>query len=146
MSDRAAPVPHDAPASPKNERVFAISAEPDRIWRLLLDEVRLGVESGRAEIVRQEAPRALRLDVRMGPGLGVRYEYRLTPQPRRAGDGGRRQTEVAVTVAPYGLRHALANVVTLGRALTPHMLAVTQGLANLKAAAEGQAGPPRAAL
>lgn len=142
MRDHAAPAPDDAPASPKNERVFAIGADPDRIWRLLLDEAQLGVESGRAEIVRQEAPRTLLLDVRMGPGLGVRYEYRLTPQPRRAGQGDLRQTEVAVTVTPYGLRHALANVVTLGRALTPHMLGVTQGLANLKAAAEGPAVPP----
>ena len=43
-------------------------------------------------------------------------------------------------VTPYGLRHALANVLTFGRALTPHMLGVTQGLANLKAAAEGRDG------
>ncbi len=136
MSDSA------APASPKNERVFAIRADPDRIWRLLLDEAQLGVESGRAEIVRREARRSLLLDVRMGPGLAVRYEYRLTPMPRRAAHGDRGETEVAVRVSPYGLRHALANVVTLGRALTPHMLAVTQGLANLKAAAEGRAGRP----
>ena len=97
------------------------------------------MESGRAEIIRQEAPRALLLDVRIGPGLGVRYEYSLTRLPRRAAQGDRGETEVAVRVTPYGLRHALANVLTFGRALTPHMLGVTQGLANLKAAAEGRA-------
>ncbi|MXY79647.1 MAG: hypothetical protein F4Y94_08185 [Chloroflexi bacterium] len=141
MSGSNVRVPDDAPASPKNERAFAISADPDRIWRLLLDEVRLGVESGRAEIIRQEAPRALLLDVRLGPGLSVRYEYSLTSLPRRAAQGDRGETEVAVRVTPYGLRHALANVLTFGRALTPHMLGVTQGLANLKAAAEGHDGP-----
>lgn len=118
----------------KNERAFAIEVEQDEIWRLLLEEVRLGVESGRAQIVHQEAPRALLLDIRLGWGLAVRYDYRLSPLPRHAGDLP--QTEAAVTVVPYGIRHALANIITFGRAITPYMLAVTQGLSNLKAAAE----------
>ena len=137
MRDAAGQHADDLPPQRKHERVFAIAAPPHRIWRLLLDEVRQGVESGRAAIVRQEASRALVLDVRLGRGLGVRYDYLLTPLPRRAGETDGPQTAVAVHVAPYGVRHALANVVTLGRAMTPHMLAVTQGLANLKAAAEG---------
>lgn len=115
----------------KNERAFAIHAPPDVIWRTLLDEVRGGVESGRAEIVRQEAPRVLLLDVRLGWGLTVRYHYALKQQTE--------QTEVAVTVTPYGIRHSLANIVSFGRGVTPYMLAVTQGLANLKQAAEREA-------
>ena len=140
MRDAAGDYADDLPPQRKHERVFAIAAPPNRIWRLLLDEVRQGVESGRAAIVRQEAPRALVLDVHLGRGLSVRYDYLLTPLPRRTGETDQPQTAVAVRVAPYGVRHALANVVTLGRAMTPHMLAATQGLANLKAAAEGDPG------
>ncbi|MEE9277126.1 MAG: hypothetical protein V3V06_01815 [Dehalococcoidia bacterium] len=116
----------------KNERAFAINAPPDVIWRTLLDEVRAGVESGRAQVVHEEAPRGLVLDVRMGWGLGVRYDYRLSVQAAH--------TEVAVTVAPHGLRYALANIISFGRGSSPYMLAVTQGLANLKEVAEAQVG------
>ena len=117
----------------KNERAFAIQAPPEVIWRILLEEVREGVESGRAAIVRQEAPRALVLDVRLGWGLRVRYDYALTRAMQH--------TEVAAVVAPYGMRHSLANIVSLGRGGTPYMLAITQGLANLKEAAEREARP-----
>ena len=135
MTDRRdAEPPLEQPPGNKNERAFAILAPPDRIWRALLQEVHAGVDSGRAQIVRQEAPRALLLNVRIGWGLAVRYDYRLTPTPQHTSDAP--ETEVAVTVDPYGLRHALANIITFGRAMTPHMLAVTQGLANLKQAVE----------
>ena len=89
------------------------------------------MESGRAEIVRQEAPRTLILDVRLGWGLRVRYDYLLTKASEH--------TEVAVTVAPYGIRHSLANIVSLGRGAAPYMLAITHGLVNLKEAAEYEA-------
>lgn len=131
----------EAPASPRNERAFAILAPPDRIWRTLLEEVQLGVESGRVEIVRQVAPRTILLDVRIGWGLAVRYDYRLSHGPEHAPESP--VTEVAVAVTPYGFRHAMANIITFGRALTPHMLAVTQGLANLKQAVEADSPPGR---
>jgi len=117
----------------KHERAFAIHAPPDAIWRLLTEEIRAGVEVGRAEITHQEQPRRIVVGVRLGWGLAVRYDYRLAVRPDH--------TEVAVEVAPHGIRHALANIVSFGRATTPYLLAVTQGLANLKEAAERNAGP-----
>ncbi len=114
-----------------NERAFAIQASPDVIWRALRREVQAGLDSGRASLVREEAPRQLVLDVRMGWGLRVRYRYAL-----KAESG---HTEVAVQVAPYGIRHAVSNIISLGRGATPYMVAVTQGLSNLKAAAEADA-------
>ncbi len=112
----------------KNERVFAIEAPPRRIWRTLLNEVRTGVESGTVTILREEPPELLELEVRISRGLAIRYRYALV----RNGSN----TEVAVTVNPYGLRFAVANIFSLGRGVTPYMLAVTQGLANLKASVE----------
>lgn len=138
MSNTSESAPDLPVEGKKNERAFAIFAPPDRIWRTLIEEVRLGVESGRAQIVRQEAPRVLLLDVRLGWGLYVRYEYQLTPLAQATAQD-RAGTEVAVTVAPFGLRHAIASIITFGRALTPHMLAVTQGLANLKETVETDA-------
>ncbi len=138
---RDRPGSDDAPASPRNERAFAILAPPDRIWQALLEEVQLGVESGRVEIVHQEAPRTILLDVQIGWGLAVRYDYRLSHGPQHAPEAP--VTEVAVAVTPYGFRHAVANIITFGRALTPHMLAVTQGLANLKQVVEADSPPGR---
>ena len=112
----------------KNERVFAINAPPDRIWRTLLKEVREGVESGTATILREEPPRVLELEVRLSRGLAVRYDYALAVNGPH--------TEVTVSVNPYGIRFAVANIFSLGRGVTPYMLAVTQGLANLKASVE----------
>ena len=114
--------------SVKNQRVFAIEAPPSRIWRTLLKEVREGVESGTATILREDAPELLELEVRMSRGLVVRYRYALVVNGPH--------TEVAVTVNPYGLRFAVANIFSLGRGVTPYMLAVTQGLSNLKASVE----------
>ena len=112
----------------EQERAFAIQAEPDLIWRLLRAEVKAGVDDGRARILREEVPRYLDLDVRLGWGLRVRYTYRISVQGTH--------TEIEARVVPYGIRFALANIVSLGRGATPHLLAVTQGLANLKAEAE----------
>ena len=112
----------------RNERAFAVQAPPPVIWRVLLDEVRSGVESGRAQIVRQEEPRRLVLDVFLSRGLGVRYVYEISEQ--------RQHTEVSVQIAPFGLRHRFANILSFGRGDMPYLLAATQGLANLKLAAE----------
>jgi hypothetical protein len=112
----------------KNQRAFAVNAPPQVIWRTLLNEVRQGVKSGRVQIVHEQPPRALCLHVRLGWGLYVRYDYDI----RRTHE----HTEVAVTVAPYGIRHAIANIMSLGRGTAPYMVAVTQGLANLKDASE----------
>ena len=111
-----------------HERAFAMHASPEIIWRTLLAEVEQGVGTGRAQIVHQEAPRWLDLTVRLGWGLRVRYQYRIRQTPDH--------TEVAVDVAPFGLRHAFANIFALGRGTTPYLLAASQGLANLKAEAE----------
>ena len=108
----------------RSERVFSISASPDLVWRTLLTEVQPGADADRARILHEEPPRYLRLDVPFGWSHGVIYDYRL--RPVAAG------CEVAVEVAPYGIRFAIGNIFSLGRGLTPYMLAVTQGLANLK--------------
>lgn len=115
-----------------NERAFEIHASPEIIWQTLLEEVHGAVDTGQATIEQQNPPHSLQLNVHMGWGRGVRYRYTLT--------GRSASTEVAVTVDPYGTRNALANIFSFGRGLTPYMLAVTQGLANLKEAAETKAG------
>ncbi len=112
----------------KKERAFAIHAPPAVIWKTLMGEVEEGVRSGRAVIVHQEAPRRLVLEIRLGWGLAARYTYELS----LAGA----HTEVAGRVDAHGVRNRVARVITLGRSSTPYMLALTQGLANLKAAAE----------
>ncbi len=112
----------------KDERAFAIDAPRDRIWNALLKEVRDGVESGVATILREERPRLLELDVQVARGLGIRYCYTLTVDVSH--------TEVAVRVYPYGIRFAIGNIMSLGRGRTSYMLAATQGLANLKASVE----------
>ncbi len=119
----------------KNERAFAIHASPEIIWKVLLAEIYEGIEAGRAELEHQEAPRSISIFVRLGRGLSVRYEYRISVEPEH--------TEVAVEITPFGFRHAVANIMSFGRGSTPLMVAATQGLANLKDQAEREAARQR---
>ena len=111
-----------------DDRAFAVQAPPEVIWRLLRQEAQEGVESGRARILRQEAPRRMVLTVQMGWGLQIEYEYGIAVKEDH--------TEVSCRVRPHGLRHRMANLISFGRGTTPYQLALTQGLANLKQEAE----------
>ena len=112
----------------KRERAFAISASPQKIWRVLIKEVYSGVQLGRVTIIEERPYSFLELNVRLNKGLAVLYRYELIQSES--------YTEVSVTVEPYGIRYVLANIFSFGRGITPHMLAVTQGLANLKEVVE----------
>ena len=112
----------------KQERAFAINASPEKIWRALIEEVYGGVESGHVAIIQETPPRFLKLNVRLSRGLTVGYQYKLILSES--------YTEVSVSVEPYGIRYVLGNIFSFGRGITPHMLAATQGLANLKASVE----------
>ena len=122
----------------RSERVFAIHAPPTVVWRHLRAEIAEGQTSDKVRIQHEEPPRQIVFWVRMGWGLEVRYDYRISvepapaPGPQRAGP----HCEVAVEVSPVGIRHAFANMLALGRGTTPYLLAATQGLANLKETAE----------
>lgn len=111
-----------------DERAFAVQAPPELVWRLLRAEAQQGVESGRAQILHQEAPRRMVLLVQMGWRLRVEYEYAIAVKPEH--------TEVSCRVRPHGLRHRMANLVSFGRGTSAYQLALTQGLANLKDEAE----------
>ena len=126
----------------RNERVFAVHAPPDVIWRHLREEIAEGQTAGRVRIQHEEGPRQIVFWVRMGWGLEVRYDYRITVEPQQASALGRSgpYCEVSVEVNPIGIRHAFANMLALGRGATPYLLAATQGLANLKEIAEADAG------
>ena len=80
----------------------------------------------------------------MGWGLEVRYDYRITPPLGPTSGPTGAPCEVAVEVAPIGIRHAIANIFSMGRGAAPYLAAATQGLANLKESAEAdpQSGRP----
>ena len=119
----------------KNERAFAIHAAPEVIWPILRAEIQEGIEGGRVSVEHEESPRRVAIWVQMGRGLAVRYDYRLSVQPEH--------TEVAVEVTATGLRHSISSIMSLGRSMTPYLVAVTQGLANLKDEAEREAARQR---
>ena len=112
-----------------DDRAFAVQAPPEVIWRLLRQEAQEGVESGRARILHQEAPRRMVLTIQMGWGLQIEYVKED-------------HTEVSCRVRPHGLRHRMANLISFGRGTTPYQLALAQGLANLKQEAEKLAAKP----
>ena len=122
----------------RSERVFAIHAPPTVVWRHLRREIADGQTSDRVRIQHEEPPRQIVFWIRIGWGLEVRYDYRISVEPARARSVQPTgpYCEVSVEVSPVGIRHAFANVLALGRGIAPYLLAATQGLANLKQAAE----------
>ena len=122
----------------RSERVFAIHAPPTVVWRHLRTEIADGQTSDRVRIQHEEPPRQIVFWVRMGWGLEVRYDYRISvePAPAPGAQPVGPYCEVSVEVSPVGIRNAFANVLALGRGTTPYLLAATQGLANLKQTAE----------
>ncbi len=121
-----------------NERVFGIHAPPSLVWRHLRAEIAEGQTSERVRIQHEDPPRQIVFWVRMGWGLEVRYDYCIDIKPAAASEMQRASPycEVAVKVTPVGLRHAIANVLALGRGTVPYLMAATEGLANLKKVAE----------
>ncbi len=108
------------------EKVFAIKAPPEAIWRALTDEV---AQAGQhAAVERSEPPRVLALRLEIG-GVPAVITYLLTPTGA--------DTEVAARLEPLGLRYLLFQGLTLGRFRTNFELLLVQGLANLKQAVEG---------
>ena len=105
-----------------------IDAAPHRVWDLLRAEAQLGVDEGQATVLSESRGRELLRDVRMGIGFQVQHAYRI----ERRGDG----CMVADRIRPVGWRWRLSNVFLFGRGIRPIEAAATQGLRNLKAAAE----------
>ena len=114
----------------RNEASLEIAAAPERLFDLLIEEARGGVERGAAEIVEQRRGRMLAVDVAFGWAMTVRQTYRL----ERAGGG---RTMVSASISPRGVRWHLTNILLLGRGMTALRNAAETGLHNLKRTAEG---------
>jgi hypothetical protein len=117
--------------APVLERAFAINAPPARIWDALTGDLAAG-DDARYHVERAVTPRELVLSVELQGGVRAQLTYTLIPRPDH--------TEVVATIAPQGLRYAVARLLTLGRVDTNYQLLLTQGLANLKQAVEGDEG------
>ena len=113
----------------------AISAAPERVWRLLREEAQAGVDAGRAVVLSEVRGRELLLEVRMGVGFRIQHAYRL----ERRGS----ESAIADRVRLIGWRWRLSNIFLFGRGGRAIEAAAVQGLLNLKAAAEQQERDPR---
>jgi hypothetical protein len=115
------------------EKVFAIRAEPSDIYAALQrDLASAGTHEGETfTVLRRE--RDERLDLRVTiAGIPAELSYRIEPR-----DGA---TEVTATLTPTGWKYVLFKVITLGRADHNFEIALVEGLANLKAEVEFDAG------
>ena len=112
------------------EKAFAINAPPEAIWRALMQELAEG-EPNSFEIERSEPNERLTLRVQVG-AFPAWITYRLIPKEGH--------TEVVAVLQPSGFRYVLYQIITLGRGNTGFEMALVQGLANLKAAVEGDSG------
>ena len=111
------------------ERV-EIEAPVSRVWQLLRDEAQLGVDAGRARIIREERLQALSLEVQMGFMFRVRHDYRL----ERGHD--RETCYITDEIQPSGARWMLSNLFLFGKGINAILAAANQGLQNLKAVAQ----------
>ncbi len=108
------------------EKVFAIQAPAEAVWRALVAEVE-SAEAG-ARIERSEPPRLLSLRVDAA-GVPAVVTYTITPVTG--------YTEVSAQMEPMGFRYLLFQALTFGRFRTGFELLLVQGLSNLKLAVEG---------
>ena len=114
------------------EKAFAINASPYEIYAAIeRDLADASVHAGRTfEVLRRDPGRSIDLRVTIA-GVPCWLTYRLDP---RAG-----HTEVVALLTPFGLKHTLFRIITFGLREQGFALALVQGLANLKAAVEGDA-------
>ena len=115
------------------EKAFAINAEPSKIWDVLTSEFNLA-EQDVYEVEESIINEYLALRVRFQDGIEAHISYRLIPRDDH--------TEVVATMHPEGLRYAIFQMITFGRANINYEMGLVVGLANLKEAAEGN-GEPR---
>ena len=112
------------------EKAFAIKASPTEIWSALTGELEVADDS--AYTIERAVPNELlSLWVDLMGGVRAIITYRLMPHDDH--------TEVVATMEPQGLRYAIFRILTMGRADINYEMVLVEGLANLKAAAEGTA-------
>lgn len=112
------------------EKAFAIDAEPREIYAAIerdLAEAREH-EGSVFEVLRRDPPRSMDLRVTIS-GIPCWLTYRLEPKPQH--------TEVIGVLTPFGIKYAFFKIITFGLREQGFHLALAQGLANLKAAVEG---------
>lgn len=110
------------------EKAFAIHASPEKIWEALTGELEVADEADYS-IERAIPNELLALWVNLMGGVRAIITYRLIPRADH--------TEVVATIEPQGLRYAIFRIITMGRADVNYEMVIVEGLANLKAAAEG---------
>ena len=115
------------------EKAFAIHASPDAIFRALTDELESAAadSDGAFEVLRSNAPESIDLLVTIG-GVPCWLTYRLEATPDH--------TEVPAVLTPFGFKYTLFRIMTFGLRDQGYEVALVQGLANLKAAVETEAG------
>ena len=112
------------------EKAFAIEAAPALIWDALWAEL-AAADPARFNVDRSHRPESLALDVNLG-GLPARITYRIVQREAFC--------EVSATLEPLSSRYFWLQLLTFGKLRIQYELALTQGLANLKASVEGAAG------
>lgn len=112
-----------------------IAAPITRVWELLRNEAQFGIETGRVDLILEERPYALHVEVQMGLMFRVRHEYRL----ERSAD--RESCYITDEISPSGLRWIASNVFLFGKGIDAVTAAAHQGLQNLKVAAESGKTP-----
>ena len=110
------------------EKAFAIKASPAEIWSALTGELEVADDSDYT-IERAVTNELLSLWVDLVGGGRAIITYRLIPHDDH--------TEVVATMEPQGFRYAIFRILTMGRADINYEMVLVEGLANLKAAAEG---------
>ena len=114
------------------EKAFAINAEPAKIGEVLTSEINLA-EQGVFEVEESITNEYLALRVRFQDGIEAHISYRLIPRDDH--------TEVVATMHPEGMRYAIFQMITFGRSNINYEMGLVVGLANLKAAVEGDGEP-----
>ncbi len=114
------------------EKAFAINAEPPKIWDALTREINLAEEDV-YEVEESIINEYLALRVKFQDGIEAHISYRLIPRDDH--------TEVVATMHPEGLRYAVFQMITFGRSDINYEMGLVVGLANLKAAVEGNGEP-----
>lgn len=114
------------------EKAFAINAEPSEIWAVLTSEMNLA-EQDVYEVEESIVNEYLALRVRFQDGIEAHISYRLIPRDDH--------TEVVATMHPEGMRYAIFQMITFGRSNINYEMGLVVGLANLKAAVEGNGEP-----
>ncbi len=109
------------------EKTFAIHSEPEAIWDALWSELREGSEAAFA-VEESHWPERFSLKVALG-GIPCRLSYRI--------EGVDGHCEVTARLDPLSFRYGLYQILTFGHLRGNYEVMLVVGLANLKAAVEG---------